>query len=59
MDNYIKVFDKFIDLINWETLEVSAYKLNVNYSIASNHLKALIYFHLAELNSLRDINDFM
>ncbi|SHK31275.1 IS4 family transposase, partial [Paramaledivibacter caminithermalis] len=30
-----------------------------NYYIAQNHLKALIYFHLAQLDSLRDIHDFM
>lgn len=59
MTNYIKIFDEFIDIIDWNTLKISTYKLNINYSIAQNHLKTLIYFHLAELNSLRDINDFM
>lgn len=59
MDNYIKIFDKFVDIINWDTLKISTYKLNVDYSIAANHLKTLMYFHLAELNSLRDISDFM
>lgn len=59
MGNYIKIFDQFIDLINWKTLKISTYKLNIDYSIAANHLKTLIYFHLAEPNSLRDISDFM
>lgn len=40
-------------------MKVSTYKLNVNYSIIPNHLKTLIYFHLAELNILKDISDFM
>ncbi|MCK9268702.1 MAG: IS4 family transposase [Alkaliphilus sp.] len=59
MNNYIKIFDKFIDTINWNLLKISTYKLNTDYLIASNHLKALVYFHIAELKSLRDISDFM
>lgn len=59
MDNYITIFEKLLDIIDWNTLKKSTYKLDVDYNTASNHLKALIYFHLAKLDSLRDINDFM
>lgn len=59
INNYTTIFDKLLDIINWNILEISAYKLNVDYNIVSNHLKALIYFHLAKLDSLRDIDDFM
>lgn len=59
MTHYTTIFDKLLDIINYKTLEVSAYKLNIDYNIALNHLKALIYFHLAKLDSLRDIDDFM
>lgn len=57
MTNYIKIFDKFIDIINWNTLKTSTYKLNIDYLIPQNYLKTLIHFHLIELNSLRGIND--
>lgn len=59
MTNYTTIFDKLLDTINWNTLEVSAYKLDINYNIASNYLMTLLYFHLAKLDSLRDIDDFM
>jgi hypothetical protein len=59
MNDYTTIFDKLLDIINYKTLEISAYKLNIDYNIALNHLKALIYFHLAKLDSLRDIDDFM
>lgn len=59
MINYTTIFDKLLDIINWNTLEISAYKLNIDYNIAVNHLKALLYFYLAKLDSLRDIDDFM
>src|SRR3712207_6447973 len=59
MNNYITIFEKLLDLINWNTLKKSAYKLDINYNIASNHLKTHLYFHLAKLDSLRDIGDFM
>lgn len=58
MGNYIKLFQKFIDIINWNTLKKSTFKLKTNYNITQNHLKTLIYFHLAKLDSLRDIHDF-
>ena len=59
MNNYITIFEKLLDIINWNTLKKSAYKLDINYNIASNHLKNHLYFHLAKLDSLRDIDDFM
>lgn len=59
MDNYITIFEKLLDIINWDTLKKSTYKLDVDYNIASNHLKTHLYFHLAKLDSLRDIDDFM
>lgn len=59
MNNYITIFEKLLDIINWNTLKKSAYKLDINYTIASNHLKTHLYFHLAKLDSLRDIDDFM
>ncbi|SHK61517.1 hypothetical protein [Paramaledivibacter caminithermalis] len=58
-DNYITIFEKLLDIIDWDILKKSTFLLNTNYLIAQNHLKTLIYFHLAELKSLRDINDFM
>ena len=59
MNNYITIFEKLLDIINWNTLKKSTYKLDIDYNIASNHLKTHLYFHLAKLDSLRDINDFM
>lgn len=59
MSNYITIFEKLLDMINWNTLKKSSYKLDVDYNIASNHLKSLLYFHIAKLDSLRDIADFM
>lgn len=58
-DNYTLVFQKLIDLIDWNILKIFAYKLDIDYLTIENHLKSLIYFHIAELDSLRDINDFM
>ncbi|SHK46257.1 DUF4372 domain-containing protein, partial [Paramaledivibacter caminithermalis] len=57
--NYITILGKFLDIIDWKILKQSTYLLDTNYYIAQNHLKALIYFHLAQLDSLRDIHDFM
>ena len=59
MSNYITIFEKLLDMINWNTLKKSTYKLDIDYNIASNHLKTHLYFHLAKLDSLRDIDDFM
>lgn len=59
MGNYITIFEKLLDIINWDILKKSAYKLDIDYNIVLNHLKTLLYFHLAKLDSLRDIDDFM
>jgi hypothetical protein len=59
MSNYTTIFEKLLDIIDWNTLKISAYKLDVDYNIVLNHLKTLLYFHLAKLDSLRDIDDFM
>ncbi|WP_083761060.1 DUF4372 domain-containing protein [Alkaliphilus metalliredigens] len=58
-NNYITIFEKLLDIIDWQKLKESTYLLDTNYYIAQNHLKALIYFHVAQLDSLRDIHDFM
>lgn len=61
MGDYITIFDKFIELINWNTLQYSTFKLNIDYKISEffikNHLETMIYFHLAEHKGLRDIVD--
>lgn len=57
--NYTLVFQKLLDLIDWDILKKFAYKLDIDYLTIENHLKSLIYFHISELDSLRDINDFM
>lgn len=61
MVNHIKLFEKFIGVINWNILKHSAFKLNTDYKVSKffthDHLKTMIYFHLNQNNSLRDIND--
>jgi len=57
--NYTLLFQELLDLIDWDILKKFAYKLNIDYLIIENHLKSLIYFHISELDSLRDISDFM
>lgn len=58
-NNYITIFEELLDIINWNLLKQSTYKLNIDYFTAQNHLKALIYFHIAKLDSLRDLHNFM
>ncbi|WIV13241.1 IS4 family transposase [Proteiniborus sp. MB09-C3] len=58
-NNYITIFEELLDIINWNLLKQSTYKLNTDYFAAQNHLKALIYFHIAKLDSLRDLHNFM
>lgn len=58
-NNYITIFEELLDIINWNLLKQSTYKLNTDYFTAQNHLKALIYFHIAKLDSLRDLHNFM
>lgn len=62
MGDYIKLFEKFIELIDWETLQYSTFKLNTDYKVwkffTKDHLKSMIYFHLAELKGLRELYDY-
>ncbi|HIG0362431.1 MULTISPECIES: hypothetical protein [Clostridium] len=59
IDNYNMLFQKFIDLIDWKSLKIASFKLNIDYLTIENHLKTLIYFQIAELDYLRDIHKFM
>jgi hypothetical protein len=58
--DYIRLFDKFIEQINWNTLQYSAFKLNTDYKISkfftSDHLKTMLFYHLEQKDSLRDTN---
>ena len=60
MIDYSRLFDRFIEQINWNTLQYSAFKLNTDYKISkfftSDHLKTMIYHHLEQKDSLRDTN---
>jgi hypothetical protein len=31
MSNYTTIFEKLLDIIDWNTLKISAYKLDVDY----------------------------
>jgi hypothetical protein len=59
--DYIKLFEKFIDLINWEALQFSSFKLNTDYKVSkfftSDHLKTMIYYHVSQKDGLRDTKD--
>jgi hypothetical protein len=59
--DYIKLFDKFIELIDWRTLQHSTLELNTDYKVSkfftSEHLKTMIYYHLQQKDSLRDVYD--
>lgn len=61
MVDYIKLFEKFIELINWKTLQYSSFKLNTDHKISkfftSDHLKTMIYYHIGQKDGLRDTND--
>jgi len=61
MDDYITLFHKFIDFINWETLQYSTFKLNTDFKVSKfftkDHLESMIYFHIAEHKGLRDLKD--
>lgn len=60
MVDYIRLFDKFIEQINWRTLQYSAFKLKTDYKVSKfftkDHLKTMIYYHLEQKASLRDAN---
>lgn len=58
-NDYIKLFDKFIELINWDTLQYSAFKLNTDYKVSKfftkEHLKTMLYYHLEQKAGINDI----
>lgn len=60
MIDYSKLFDKFIEQIDWNILQYSTFKLNTDYKVSkfftSDHLKSMIYHHLEQKDSLRDTN---
>lgn len=60
MVDYIKLFEKFIEFINWDTLQYSAFKLNTDYKVSKfftkEHLKTMIYYHIAQKDGLTDTN---
>ncbi|QAA30504.1 DUF4372 domain-containing protein [Clostridium manihotivorum] len=60
MVDYIKLFDKIIELINWNTLKHSVVKLNTDNKVSkfftTGHLKSMIYYHLCQKDSLRDLS---
>lgn len=61
MVDYIRLFDKFIELIDWKILKYSAFKLNTDYKVSKffthEHLKTMLYYHLDQKDSLREIRD--
>lgn len=63
MANYTKVFNKFLDLINWKVLQKSTVKLNTDYKrikfFTRDHLNSMIYFHLTESKGLRNLADYL
>ena len=60
MNNYITLFEKFIGLIDWKLLQACAIKQNTDLKTRSffthEHLASMIYFHVCEHDSLRDLN---
>lgn len=58
--DYIKLFDKIIEFINWNTLKHSAFMLKTDNKVSKfftkDHLKAMIYFHIMQKDSLRDLS---
>ena len=60
MVDYIKLFDKIIEFINWDTLKHTAFKLNTDNKVSKfftkDHLKSMIYHHISQKDSLRDLS---
>ncbi|WP_054739426.1 DUF4372 domain-containing protein [Cellulosilyticum ruminicola] len=63
MDNYITLFKKFIDLIDWKLLQKYTFKLNTDFKknkfFTHEHLASMIYFHICEHDGLRDLKQSM
>lgn len=59
MDNSITIFEKVIGAIDWKLLQKHCVLLNTDYKISSfftnHHLATMIYFHIHEHDSLRDL----
>lgn len=58
MDNYITVFEKLLDIINWNTLKKSTYKLDVDYNVYIPILNELISSALEKLPVSEKIKKF-
>ncbi|UYZ34252.1 IS4 family transposase [Clostridium beijerinckii] len=60
MVDYIKLFDKIIEFINWDTLKHTAFKLNTDNKVSKfftkDHLKSMNYHHISQKDSLRDLS---
>jgi len=60
MDNYIKISEKFLDMIDWKLLQDSIFKLGTDEKVSilttKKHLALMIYFHLAQLEELRELH---
>lgn len=60
MTNYITLFEKFIDQIDWKLLQAATIKYNTDFKIRSfftaEHLATMIYFHICEHDGLRHLN---
>lgn len=60
MDNYIKILEKFLDMIDWKLLQDYTFKLGTDEKISTlttkKHLALMIYFHLAQLEGLRELH---
>jgi hypothetical protein len=58
--DYIKLFDKIIEFINWDTLKYSVFKLNTDNKVSKfftkEHLKSMIYYHILQKDYLRDLS---
>jgi len=61
MSDYNTIFNKFLDIIDWNTLQHSAFKLNTDYKVSKfftkDHLETMIYYHIKEYSGLTDLKD--
>jgi len=59
MSDYNTIFYKFLDFIDWNILQYSAFKLNTDYKISKfftkDHLETMIYYHIKDYAGLRDL----
>lgn len=60
MVDYIKFLDKIIEFINKDTLKHTAFKLNTDNKVykffIKDYLKLMIYYHILQKDSLRDLS---